>query len=74
MGWNNQNNIVKHKGLCHNRATQKFCFYWRAKHSKKTKRVIGFRCSLFDKDKEGYTSLPECNAKYGLTYDKLINQ
>ncbi len=74
MSWNNENNIVKFQGQCYNRGKHKFCSYWKAKHSRRNKAVIGYRCSLFDKDKEGYNSLSECNSRYGLTYDKKINQ
>ena len=73
MAWNNFENVAKADGKCFNKGTQKYCFYWKAKHKKTVNGgsgpVIGFKCSLFDKDKEGYASLPECNKKYGLKYD-----
>ena len=73
MAWTNKENIVKYKGDCWNRGMHKYCSYWNAKHSKtianRRGKVLCYRCSLFDKDKEGYASLPECNAKYGQTYD-----
>ena len=69
MGQNNKENVVKFNGKCINRGKWKFCYYWRAKHSKRNKAVIGYFCDLFNKDKEGYTSLPECNSTYGKTYD-----
>jgi len=72
MAWNNLENIVKHQGKCWNRGMHKYCSYWRAKKSTETKKTIGYFCSLFDQDKEGYASLPECNAKYGQTYDGRI--
>jgi hypothetical protein len=62
--------IVKYKGKCRHPAKQKFCPYWMAKHScENVDSVLGFRCSLFDEDKEGYGSLAECNAQYGSTYE-----
>ena len=61
--------ISKYNGECLNRAKWKYCYYWNAKISKENGRTIGFRCSLFDKDKEGLNSLPECDTKYGLNYD-----
>jgi len=73
MSWNNSNNIVKKDGRCWNRGKHKYCSYWNAKHGKTMVGdkgpVLGFRCSLFDADKEGYDSLPICNKKYGKTYD-----
>lgn len=62
--------VVKQDGKCRKSAMHKFCPYWMAKHSKASKdKVLGYKCSLFNKDKVGYASLPECNAEYGLTYD-----
>ena len=70
MSWNNEENIVKKNGKCWNRGMQKYCSYWKAKHTRdERKAVMGYKCSLFDKDKEGYASLSECNTKYGRTYD-----
>lgn len=73
MAWNNKENVVKFQGECINRGKHKFCSYWVAKHSKKNKKVIGYKCRLFDLDKIGYPSLPECNAEYGQTYDRRPN-
>ncbi len=72
MAWNNKENIVKFRGQCRNTGNWKYCSYWMAKRSKLNRKVIGFKCSLFNKDKEGPNSLPECNAKYGQTYDGRI--
>ena len=69
MTWNNKENIVKFQGQCVNRGKKKYCSYWRAKHSKRSNNVIGYKCSLFDLDKVGYNSLSQCNAIYGQTYD-----
>ncbi len=73
MSWNNKENVVKKDGKCRNRGKQKYCFYWRAKHNitvaNRSGSVRGYKCSLFDLDKEGYNSLPICNKTYGLTYD-----
>ena len=69
MAWNNKENIVKLEGKCWNRGKHKRCSYWRAKHSTINKKVVGFRCSLFNSDKEGYNSLSACNKTYGQTYD-----
>ena len=74
MSWNNKETVVKKNGQCYNRGMHKYCSYWKAKHSKINKKTIGFRCSLFDLDKEGYNSLSICNKTYGQTYDKLINE
>ena len=73
MSWNNENNVVKKDGECFNRGMQKYCFYWVAKISRdEAKTVVGYKCSLFDLDKEGYASLPICNKTYGKTYDGKI--
>ena len=73
MSWNNENNIVKKDGKCWNRGKHKYCSYWKAKHQRLIGPgqgpVLGFRCSLFNLDKEGYNSLPICNRTYGRTYD-----
>ncbi len=73
MAWNNKENIVKFQGDCWNRGKHKYCFYWRAKHSKtvanRAGKVLGYKCALFDLDKVGYASLPICNDTYGQTYD-----
>lgn len=75
MGWKYNDNrtlpVVKHGGVCMNRATWRYCPYWVAKNVTKT-RVVGYRCTLFDTDKianQPGLSLPECNAKYGTSYD-----
>ena len=72
MGWKYNDNkilpVVKCDGKCFNRATWRYCPYWVAKHTSKT-RVIGFRCTLFDSDKEADSALAECNIKYGTKYD-----
>ncbi len=70
MSWNNQNNIVKKNGKCWNRGKHKYCYYWNAKVTRdERKDVQGYKCSLFDQDKEGYSSLPICNRTYGQTFD-----
>ena len=62
--------VVKFEGKCRNPAKHKFCAYWMAKLNRYNKEIrIGYKCSLFDQDKEGYDSLPECNTEYGQTYD-----
>jgi len=71
--WNNKENIVKYNGRCHNRAKQKYCYYWRAKTSNINKSTLGYFCSLFDQDKNGYSSLKACNKKYGLTFDGRVD-
>ncbi len=74
MGWtysdNKQLPVVKENGKCLKRSMWKYCPYWVAKMVNK-KTIIGYRCRLFDKDKEADNSLPECDAKYGTTYDGL---
>jgi hypothetical protein len=70
MSWNNERNIVKKDGVCWNRGKHKYCSYWKAKVTRdETKAVQGYRCSLFNLDKEGYPSLPICNKRFGKTYD-----
>ena len=73
MAWNNQETVVKFKGQCWNRGKHKYCFYWVAKKSIESTegdaKTLGYRCSLFEEDKEGYDSLPACNRRYGQTYD-----
>jgi len=69
MSWGNTTKIVKKNGQCWNKSKWMFCPYWRAKISVEGERAIGYRCSLFDEDKEGYASLTECNTKYGETYE-----
>ncbi len=73
MSWNNEENIVKFEGNCWNRGRHKYCYYWRAKHSTRNKKVIGYKCSRFNLDKEGYASLPICNKTYGRTFDGRID-
>ena len=72
MGWTYSDNkalpVVKRGGICMIKAKWKYCPYWVAKHTNKT-TVIGYRCTLFDGDKEADQSLPECNAQYGMDYD-----
>lgn len=72
MGWTFSEKrplpVVKQDGRCLKRSMWKNCPYWVAKHASKT-RVIGYRCTLFDSDKQTDVSLPECNAKYGTSYD-----
>ena len=60
--------IIKHEGQCINRATWKYCPYWRVlKGSNGT--IISRMCTLYDKEKLGYESLSECDRDYGLTYN-----
>jgi len=64
--------VVKQNGLCHIRSKQKYCPYWVAKHSKRfgdKKKILGFRCTLFNEDKNGYVAVAACNKKYGKNYD-----
>jgi len=62
--------VVKQNGLCHIRSKQKYCPYWVAKHdSIENKKVLGFRCTLFNEDKNGYIAVSACNKKYGRNYD-----
>ena len=75
MSWNSTENVVKKDGQCWNRGMQKWCFFWVAKQTREVKKkTIGYRCSLFDLDKVGYASLPECNKKYGKTYDGKVTR
>ena len=77
MGWTFDSTkqsmpVVKQDGQCRRPSMQKFCPYWVAKHSTTfgdKKKILGYRCTLFQEDKEGYASLPACNAKYGQNYD-----
>ena len=70
MAWNNTENVVKKNGKCWNRGMHKYCSYWKAMHSRDERKVtVGFRCNLFNKDKDGYASLPECNDRFGKTFD-----
>ncbi len=69
MSWNNENNVVKSQGKCWDRRKHKYCSYWRSRRSEETKKTVNFYCSLYRKEKIGYDSLPECNVKYGKTYD-----
>ncbi len=77
MAWNNKENVVKKNGECWNKGKHKYCSYWQAKHKKtidnRRGKVLGYRCNLFDLDKEGYDSLPICNSTYGRTYDGKID-
>ncbi len=64
--------VVKYNGQCFIRAKQKFCPYWVAKQSREfdsKKKILGYRCTLFNEDKVGYPSVAACNAKYGKNYD-----
>ena len=74
MGWKYNDNkslpVVKYNGECLRKAMWRYCPYWVAKTV--GKKTIGFRCTLFDTDKDEAApraSLSECDAKYGLTYD-----
>lgn len=73
MGWTYSDQVVKpvvkFNGKCYNISQWKYCPYWVAKHRTDSKRVTGFRCQLFDSDKVGVKSLPQCNSRYGLHYD-----
>jgi len=73
LAWNNKENIVKFRGECWNRGRHKYCSYWRAEHSILTSGrrglVRGYRYALFEENKVGYASLPQCNTQYGRTYD-----
>lgn len=73
MGWRYLDKIVmpvvKQNGHCYKRYQWKYCPYWRAKLRMDSGRTLGFRCGLFSQDKKGTTSLPECNAQYGQTYE-----
>lgn len=74
MPLNGKTNIVKKDGKCWNRQLHRWCFYWNAKISTddtkaRSLAAMGYRCSLFRKDKVGYPALPECDKKYGKTYN-----
>ena len=72
MTWVNADKIQKLNGKCFKHPQWKWCPYWVAKHSATTsKKVMGFRCSLFSQDKTGDEALPQCNSTYGLTYEGL---
>lgn len=81
MGWSFNSTrqslpVVKQNGMCRRPGMHKFCPYWVAKHAKdmeKRKPVIGFKCQLFDTNKEGYASLPACNVEYGMSYDGPVH-
>ncbi len=74
MGWTFSDKktlpVVKENGRCLKRSMWKYCPYFVAKHSSPTS-VLGFRCILFNSDKEADVSIAECNAKYGSNYDGL---
>jgi len=60
--------VVKQDGKCFVKSQWRFCPHWKAcMASRRSKAVVKYRCSLFDKDKVGSASLPECNKKYGKT-------
>lgn len=64
--------VVKQNGQCRIHALHKFCPYWIARHKgvKQGKGpIMKYRCRLFNVDKDGYASVPECNAKYGQNYN-----
>jgi len=64
--------VCKQNGQCIIRSKQKLCPYWVAKHSQQfdaRKKVLGYKCTLFNEDKVGYPSVAACNKKYGLNYD-----
>lgn len=74
MGWTYSDQVVKpvvkFDGQCYNKAQWKYCPYWVARHRADAKTVVsGFRCQLFDADKPGIASLPQCNSQYGRNYD-----
>jgi hypothetical protein len=75
MAWRSSIEMVKiskANGKCYNKAMWKYCPYWMAQHSvDNPDRIIGYRCSLFDKELTGDKSLPECNERYGQTYNGL---
>ena len=72
MAWKYNSNktlpVVKADGKCMRKSMWRYCPYWVAKHTSK-RRVIGYRCSLFEVDKSDDTALPECNERYGTNYD-----
>ena len=64
--------VVKQDGQCFIRSKQKYCPYWVAKQSRTfgdKKKILGYKCILFDEDKVGYPSVSACNKKYGKNYD-----
>lgn len=74
MGWTYSDNVikpvVKENGLCRKPSQHKFCPYWVAKHSLFSKEnIIGYKCALFNEDKNGYAAVSACNRRYGRTYD-----
>ena len=73
MGWKFSDQVVlpviKEGGKCQKISQWKYCPYWKAKLHPTSARVLGFRCSLFNKDKSGVNSLAVCNARYGKTYE-----
>ena len=71
MSWCGDEKINKYKSQCFDRAKCKYCAYWHAKLAMDSQAVIGYRCVLFNVDKDTHTSLHECDRKYGVTYDGL---
>ena len=62
------NRVVKEGGKCFVKSQWRYCPFWRACYQKRpSKKLVKFKCALFNKDKTGYSSLPECNRQYGLT-------
>ena len=62
--------VVKHNGKCRHPSQHKYCPYWVARHSRENRnRILTFYCKLFDEEKTGYASLPQCNTQYGRTYE-----
>ena len=64
---------VKHKGQCYNRSQWRYCPFWQQLKDIDTKQVIGYYCSLYQKNKpDGYQSLDECNEEWGETNVPLL--
>ena len=74
MAWTPEH-ISKYNGKCRYKSKWQYCYYWRAKHSKRNKAVIGYKCALFNVDKPITAvdeACSECNNKYGRTYTGTV--
>jgi len=76
MTWLNKTDsgqVIKENGKCFIRHQWRYCPFWVARFTNRSlpnqaQAIKKYRCTLFNKDKDGMNALPECNAKYGLTH------
>ena len=61
--------VVKQDGKCLKRTKWRHCPQFTKRTSRTTKKVFTFRCRVFNKNKPDANSLPECNERYGLSYE-----